>query len=176
MSDLSHPQKLREWKNEEGWIMVKRTIFNHAAWRPDVWGLTALLVQGTISLWRSIVRALEWLGLIGSTKPWKDYVVRGSKNDVVSSGVQVGYLGQRKNTSSLSQETQQGQEELQHGFISQMSLNEFGWVLLALWPLFSSWKTEGHLLYCAHFVLLANKLFRINTFYFSSAKSRNCSC
>lgn len=116
------------------------------------------------------------LGLMGSSEPWKDCAVHGSRFDVVSSGVQAGHLGQRKNTLPLRQDIHQAQQELQRGFMSQMSLDESGCLLLALLPLFPSCKTEGSLLYCAHFVLLANKLFRIRQFYFPSVKSRNWDC
>ena len=114
--------------------------------------------------------------MIGSSEPWKDGAVHGSRLDLVSSGVQAGHLGQRKNTLPLRQDTHQGQQELQRGFMSQMSLDEFGCVLLALLPLFPSCKTGGGLLYCGHFVLLANKPFRIRQFYFPSVKSRNENC
>lgn len=46
--------------------MVKRNIFSHAVWHPDVWELTTLLVQGTVSLLTGIY-SLKGLGLTGSS-------------------------------------------------------------------------------------------------------------
>lgn len=103
VSDLSHSQKLTEWKNEEGWIMVKISIFSHAIWHPDVQELTTLLVQGTFSP-RTGVSAMgysakcSWIGPIESSDPWKDCAVCGSR----SSGIQAGHLGRRKTTCPRS--------------------------------------------------------------------------
>jgi len=88
------------------------------------------------------------LDLIGSSEPWKDHGVHGSRLDVVSSGVQAGHLGQRKNTLPLRQDMLQGQQELQHGLVSQMFLDEFGCVLLALLPLFPCYKTGRSSILC----------------------------
>lgn len=57
-------------------------------------------LQGTFSLLTGIY-SLKGLGLTGSSKPWRDCAVQGSWLDVVTSGVQVAHLGQRKNTSIL---------------------------------------------------------------------------
>lgn len=80
--------------------MVKRNIFSHAVWHPDVWELTTLLVQGTFSLLTGIY-SLTGLGFTGSSKPWRDCAIQGSWLDVVTSGIQVAHLGQRKNTLPL---------------------------------------------------------------------------
>lgn len=80
--------------------MVKRNIFSHAVWHPHMWEWTTLLVQGTFSLLTGIY-SLKGLGLTGSNKPWRDCAIQGIWLDVVTSGVQVGHLGQRKSTLPL---------------------------------------------------------------------------
>lgn len=160
-------------KMKRGMNHGQKNISSPAVWHPDVWGLTTLLVEGTVSLWTGIY-TLSGLGLTGSSKPWKAHVVQGSRLDVVSSGVQTGHTGQRKNTLPPRQNTHQGQQELEHDFhVSDVP----GWICMC--PLVTaapiSCKSEGSLLYCACFVLLTNKLFSIRL-YFSCVKSRNWSC
>lgn len=61
--------------------MVKRSIFTHAVWHPDVWGLTTLLVQSVFEQTFMLCEG-SVLDLIGSSKPWKDHGAHGSRLDV----------------------------------------------------------------------------------------------